>query len=99
MHGKREFAKIKSNISNIPIEAANVCNILPIPADSNEDITISQDVTSKEKINSSNIDKHEDFAESIHRKIISNDAEFCSVEDTLTMLRTASNETALVSVK
>ena len=58
MHWKGEFAKIKSNISNIPIEAANVCNILQIPVDSNEDITISQDVAGKEKINSSNIDKH-----------------------------------------
>ena len=36
MHGKGEFAKIKVSIGNIPIEAANICNILPRPADSNE---------------------------------------------------------------
>ena len=35
MHGKGEFAKIKGNICNIPNEAANICNILPRPADSN----------------------------------------------------------------
>ena len=35
MHGKQEFAKIKSSIYNIPIEAVNICNILPRPADSN----------------------------------------------------------------
>ena len=29
MHGKGEFLKIKGSISNIPIEAANICNILP----------------------------------------------------------------------
>ena len=31
MHGKREFAKIKDSICNIPIEAAtlgNICNIM-----------------------------------------------------------------------
>ena len=28
-------AKIKGNICNIPIEAANICNILPKPANSN----------------------------------------------------------------
>ena len=35
MHGKGEFAKIKGSICNIPIETANICNILPRPADSN----------------------------------------------------------------
>ena len=30
MHGKGEFAKIKDSICNIPIEAANVCNICNI---------------------------------------------------------------------
>ena len=35
MHGKGEFAKVKDNICNIPIEAANICNIFPRPADSN----------------------------------------------------------------
>ena len=35
MHGKGEFAKIKGSIRNILIETANICNNLPIPADSN----------------------------------------------------------------
>ena len=35
MHGKGEFAKIKCSICNIPIEIANICNILPRPSDSN----------------------------------------------------------------
>ena len=35
MHGKGEFAKTKSSICNISIEAANIYNILPRPADSN----------------------------------------------------------------
>ena len=35
MHRKGEFAIIKGSIWNIPIEAANICNILPRPADSN----------------------------------------------------------------
>ena len=33
MHGKWEFAKLKGSICNIPIEAANICNILSRPAD------------------------------------------------------------------
>ena len=33
MHGKKEFAKIKGRICNIPIEAANICNILRRLAD------------------------------------------------------------------
>ena len=35
MHEKGEFSKIKGSICNIPIEAANICNILPRPAVSN----------------------------------------------------------------
>ena len=35
MHGKGEFSKIKRSICNIPIEAVNICNILPRPAVSN----------------------------------------------------------------
>ena len=35
MQGKGEFAKFKSSIYNIPIEAINICNILPRPACSN----------------------------------------------------------------
>ena len=35
MHGKGEFFKIKGSICNIPIETANICNILPRPAVSN----------------------------------------------------------------
>ena len=32
---KRQISKIKGSICNIPIEAANTCNILPRPAISN----------------------------------------------------------------
>ena len=32
MHGKAEFFEIKGSICNIPIETANICNILPRPA-------------------------------------------------------------------
>ena len=34
MHRKEEFAKIKGSICNIPIEAENICIIMPRPADS-----------------------------------------------------------------
>ena len=46
MDGKGEFAKIKGSICNIPIEVANICNILPRPADSNGFIAVKlrQDV-------------------------------------------------------
>ena len=109
MHGKGEFAKTKSSICNIPIEVANIYNILPRPADSNsltvvkvkrylkyrryvyfagtskcympgtklfkahntfyEDISISEGFSSKEMINYSGFDKHQDIAESIHKKL------------------------------
>ena len=129
MHEKGEFAKIKSNMSNIPNEAANIFNILPRLADSNglfvvklkqdlkyrdyvyfeavrpnviyqalnylkthnkfyEDISISEGLSSKEMIN---------FSNSIHKNIISNETEYDSVEDPLSMRRTASNDTAPVS--
>ena len=35
MHGKGGFSKIKGSIYNIPVEAANICNILPRPEVSN----------------------------------------------------------------
>ena len=35
MHGKGEFSKIQGGICNVPIETANVCNILPRPSVSN----------------------------------------------------------------
>ena len=35
MHGKSEYSNIKRSIWNIPIEAANICNILSRPAVSN----------------------------------------------------------------
>ena len=35
IHGKGELAKVKDSICNIHIEASNICNILPEPADSN----------------------------------------------------------------
>ena len=34
-HGKVEFSKIKESISNIPMQAANVCNVLQRPEVSN----------------------------------------------------------------
>ena len=40
MHVKRECAKIKGCICNILIEAANICNILQRPADSNRLILV-----------------------------------------------------------
>ena len=36
MQGKGEFSKIKGSICNIPIEAANICNILPRSASENQ---------------------------------------------------------------
>ena len=62
-----------------------------------ENSSISEGLSSKEMINFSGIDKHQDFTESIHTKIISNRTEYGSVEDPLSMHRTGSNETALVS--
>ena len=40
MHGKGEFSKIKGSICMIPIEAVNICNILPRPAVPNEIIVV-----------------------------------------------------------
>ena len=48
-------------------------------------------------INFSNIDQHKDVAESIHQKPVSNETEYSSVKDPLSMRRTGSNETALIS--
>ena len=62
-----------------------------------EDISISESLSSKEMINFSVIDKHQDVTESIHTKVISNETEYGSVEDPLSMHRAGSNETALVS--
>ena len=61
-----------------------------------EDISISESLSSKEMINFSGIGKHQDVTESIHTKVISNETEYGSVEDPLSMHRTGSNETALV---
>ena len=103
MHAKREFAKIKGSICNIPIEVANIRKIFRRPADSNglimvkwkqdlnyrgyvyfdpislnliyqtlnclrtrnrfyEDISFSEGFSSKEMMNFSGIDKHQDLA-------------------------------------
>ena len=35
MHGKGEFAKVKENICNIPVETDTVCNVLPRPVNNN----------------------------------------------------------------
>ena len=48
-------------------------------------------------INFSGIDKHRDVAESIHRKIFSNETEYGSVKDALIMHKTGSHERNLVS--
>ena len=40
MHGKGEFSKIKGSICNIPVEAANISNILPRPTVSNRLIVV-----------------------------------------------------------
>ena len=40
MHGKGEFSKIKGSICNIPVEAANICNILPRSGVSNRLIVV-----------------------------------------------------------
>ena len=48
-------------------------------------------------MNFSDIDEHQNVAESIHKKIVSNETEYGSVENSLSMHKTASNETTLVS--
>ena len=48
-------------------------------------------------INFSNIDQHKDVAESIHKKLISNETEHGSAKNPLRMRRTGLNETTLVS--
>ena len=62
-----------------------------------KNISISEGLSSKEMINFSGINKHQDVAESIHKKIISNETEYGSVEDPLSMHRNGSNKKALVS--
>ena len=62
-----------------------------------EDISILECLSSKEMINFSGIDEHQNFAKSIHKKIISNETEYRSVEDQSHMHRTGSNETDLFS--
>ena len=51
----------------------------------------------KETINVSDIDEHEDVAQSIHKIIISNETEYGSVDNQLNTRRTASNGAAFVS--
>ena len=62
-----------------------------------DDISISEGLSIKEMIHFSGTNKHQDFTESIHAKFISNEIEYGSVGDPLSMRRTGSNETALVS--
>ena len=81
IRGKEEFTNIKGSI----------CNILY------EDISISVGLSSKKIINLSGTHEHQDVAESIHKKVISDETEYSSVEDPLSMDRTGSNETAHVS--
>ena len=51
----------------------------------------------RQKINFPSIDENEDVFDSIHKKNISNKTVYGSIEDSLSMHRTGSNETALVS--
>ena len=62
-----------------------------------EGISISEGVSSKEMINFSGIDKHQDITESIQLKAISNETEHGSVEYALSMYRTGSNKTVFLS--
>ena len=62
-----------------------------------DNISIAECLTSNEMIYFWGIDKHQDVAESIHKKIVSNETEYGSVEHPLSMNRTGSNETAFVS--
>ena len=62
-----------------------------------EYIFFSEVLSSKKKINFPSIDEHEDVVDSIHKKNISNKTVYGSIEDSLSMHRTGSNETALVS--
>ena len=135
---KGNLQKNKDSISNIPIKAANICNVFPRPADANEliavqskkslryrgyvyfepvgpnvinkalnylkthnkfyeNVSISEGHSSKKMINFSETDKHQDIAERIYKKVISNEAEYGSVKGTLSMHRIGSNETALIS--
>ena len=65
-----------------------------------EDISISEGLSTKEMICFSGTDEHQDVAESIHKRFISNKTEYGSVEDLVSMKRNyqmkGSNETALV---
>ena len=62
-----------------------------------DDISISEGLSSKEMTNFWGIDKYQDVAESIHKKLISSKTEYGSFEDPSNMDRTGSNETALAS--
>ena len=42
MHGKGQFSKIKGSVCSMPIEVANVCNILPKPSVSNGLIVVKR---------------------------------------------------------
>ena len=58
---------------------------------------ISEGFLSKDRINFSDFDENSDVAESIRKRVISYETEYGSVEDWWSMLRTASNESALDS--
>ena len=49
-------------------------------------------------INFSDIDEHEDVVEIIRKRIISNETVYGSIEDSFSMHRIRSNQTALVSI-
>ena len=62
-----------------------------------EDISISEGLSSKEMKIFSGIDKHQDVAASIPKTFISNETEYGSFEDPLSMHKSGSNETTFVS--
>ena len=75
-----------------------VLNYLKIHNKFYEDMLISEGLSSKEMIAFSDIDKDQDVDESIHKKIFQMKQNiYGSIEDILSMHRTRSNETALVS--
>ena len=56
-----------------------------------ENISISEGLLSIEMINFSSIDKNQDVAESIYKQISSDETEYGSVEDALSIHKTESN--------
>ena len=60
MHGKGEFSNIKGRICNIPIEPANICNILPRAVVSNGlvNVKLKQDLKYSGHVYSESVRPH-----------------------------------------